>query len=174
MSKAKPPEEELSKYEPPSLFYDLPHGFEPSRIKMTYGLEMDLRRMLPDPQTATNLLMGDPVTQDYVLRRCLTPINKMVTDWDDLVSEDEMDKLDPDERDKLLMWAGDHAIYFFAKRTMGMAKLGVRLEESLKSLLPPHILNGLKDSASPTPSAGPTESTKETSTTSSGDLPEEK
>lgn len=171
---APSPEEELNKYEPPSLYFTLPDNMDRKPIKMTYGLEMDLRRMLPDPNSATNLLLGDPTTQDYVIRRCLTDVNKMIHNWDDLVDEDEVDKLDSETREALLMWAGDHAIYFFAKRTMGLAKLGVRLEESLQSLLPAHILNGLKASASETQSAGPSESTKETSKTSTGDMPDEK
>jgi hypothetical protein len=143
---------------PPALLFQFPEGIERKPIKMTYGLEMDIRRMLPDPKTAMELLLGDPITQDYILRRCLTEKNKMITNFDDLIAEDEFEDLSSETRDDILMWAGEHALYFFAKRTMGVANLGVRLEELLPALLPEQLQSGLKDLASTTPSAGPSES----------------
>ena len=117
--------------------------------KMTYGLEMDLRRLLPDPQSTVELIMADPFTQDYVLRRVLTPVNKIITNPDDLISTEEVE-LAPDEVDEVLSWAASHAIYFFAKRTDSLAQLGVRLG----SALPKPSKDGSENSASTTPSAG--------------------
>lgn len=170
MPKAKPTPE----YTPPSLLFTFPEGSERKPIKMTYGLEMDIRRMLPDPQLAMELILADPVTQDYILRRCLTEKNQMITNFEDLVPPEAFEDLDFETREKLLMWAAEHALYFFAKRTTGVAVLGVQLEKLLPSLLPQHILDGLKTSASKTPSAGPSEQSSQTSSESSGPLPEEK
>ncbi len=125
---------------------------------MTYGLEMDIRRMLPDPQIAMELLLADPVTQDYILRRCLTDKNKMITDFADLIPEDQFEDLNYEIREAILMWAGSHALYFFAKRTLGVANLGARLEMLLPFLLPQPSPTGSDDSPSETPSAGPSES----------------
>lgn len=154
--------------DPPSLLFTFPEGSERKPIKMTYGLEMDIRRMLPDPQIAMELILADPVTQDYVLRRCLTDKNKMITNFDDLIPMEQFEDLDFETREKLLMWAAEHAMYFFAKRTTGVATLGVHLQKLLPSLLPPHILDGLKASPLETPSVGPSEPPKAESTESSG------
>ena len=141
-------------FTPPDLLFRFPDDSERKPIKMTYGLEMDIRRMLPDPQTATELLMGDPVTQDYILRRCLTDKNKMITDFADLVKEDQFEDLSYEVREAILMWAGSHALYFFAKRTMGLARLGMDLQTMLPHLLPHPLPNGSESSASETPSPG--------------------
>lgn len=100
-------------------------------IKMTYGLEMDLRRLLPDPLTAMTLLQNDVYTSDYVVRRCLTDTKKIVTDKDELISEEEIDNIDVDERERLLFWAGEHALYFFAKRTAGIGEMGSKFQALL-------------------------------------------
>lgn len=121
--------------------------------KMTYGLEMDLRRMLPDPATALTTLQADPFTQDYVVRRILTPAKHMIVDLAELIPAEEVE-LTSDEVEELLGWAAEHALYFFVKRTSALAKLGVRYQEALPQLSP----NGSEDSASTTPSAGPSES----------------
>lgn len=153
--------EKLNEIQAPDLLFKFPDELEREPIKMTYGLEMDLRRMLPDPGTAMELLLADPVTQDYVLRRCLTPINKMVTNFDDLIPEDQVD-LDFDTRDALIMWAGEHALYFFAKRTLGLARLGMNLNVVMPSLLRPPSQTGSSDSASLNPSVGDSESSNQT------------
>jgi hypothetical protein len=133
-------------------------------IKMTYGLEMDLRRMLPDPNTAVSLLRDDQYTQDYVVRRVLTPTKRMITDKDDLIDMESVD-ISSDDVETILTWAAEHALYFFMSRTLEMAKLGVRYQ----LVQPTPSTDGSETSASTTPSAGPSELSKETSTTSSGD-----
>lgn len=121
-------------------------------IKMTYGLEMDIRRMLPDPATAITLIRTDSFTQDYVVRRVLTPLKAMVTDIDQLVSMEEID-LEIEDVENILSWATEHALYFFVKRTLEMAKLGVRYQ----MVQPTPSTDGSENSASTTPSAGPSE-----------------
>jgi hypothetical protein len=147
----------LSKIEAPKLLFEFPDESGREPIKMTYGLEMDIRRWLPDPGTATELLLADPVTQDYIIRRCLTIKNKMITDMADLVDEESVD-LDMDTRENLLLWAGAHALYFFAKRTLGLAKLGVQLNALMPAnRLPTPTSSGSSDSASSNPSVGASE-----------------
>jgi hypothetical protein len=124
--------------------------------KMSYGLEMDLRRLLPDPNSTVELIMADPFTQDYVLRRVLTKVNKIIMNPEDLIPYEEVE-LSPDEVDDVLKWAAAHAIYFFAKRTASLAQLGVEMS----SALPKPSKDGSENSASTTPSAGPSESSKE-------------
>lgn len=141
----------------------------PFDIKMSYGLEMDLRRVLPDPSTAMQLIMVDPDTQDYVVRRCLTPSKKLVRDENELISPDEVD-LDTNESDKILLWALEHQLYFFAKRAKEIMTLAARQQTKAPSL---HTTDGSEVSPSKTPSAGPSESSKEISTTSSGNTLEE-
>ena len=99
-------------------------------IKMVYGLEMDLRRMLPDPSATLNLIQSDPFTQDYIVRRVLTDKKGMVTDLNDLVNMDDVD-LDPEQVEEILTWAAEHALYFFVKRTLQLAELGVRYQRAL-------------------------------------------
>lgn len=140
-----------------------------TEIKMTYGLEMDIRRMLPDPATALDLAMSDPFTQDYILRRCLTPKKSMITNVEDLIPEDDVD-ITSEEMEQLLNWALEHSLYFFARRTKALGSLGVRYGKVLQNL----SKDGSEASASTTQSAGDSESSKETSTTSTGDTPEEK
>ena len=119
-------------------------------IKMVYGLEMDLRRMLPDPTTAMQLIMNDAYTQDYVVRRCLTVTKKMILQQDELITFDDVD-IDSDDVEKLLAWVMEHSLYFFMKRASGMAELSMRF----KMAPPQPSLVGSEDSHSPMPSAGP-------------------
>lgn len=118
-------------------------------IKMTYGLEMDLRRLLPEPATAMNLVLTDPFTQDYVIRRCLADVKKMVEDLKELPEVE--DELEPDDTDKILMWAVGHVLYFFMKRALRMRDLSAQYPTTL---LAPST-NGSPNLPSTTSSAGP-------------------
>ena len=150
----------LAKMEKPPLRFNFPEGVDKDSIKMTYGLEMDIRRMLPDPETAMSLLLADPYTQDWVLRRILTDKNKMITDPEELIPYEDID-LPSEVTEELLMWAAQHAIYFFAKRTLNVANLGVRFAEVMAAATPP----------APSP-AGST--TSDSRTQSAGDLESQK
>jgi len=141
--------------ERPPLRIDLEGNQE---VKMTYGLEMDLRRMLPNAQSALQLVMHDSYTQDYIVRRCLTDITKPIKSEEDLVPVEQVN-LSSDDTERLLMWAVEHVLYFFVKRAKSMTQLGARYQNLLpkkeESSTPSE--NGSENSASPTPSAGPTE-----------------
>lgn len=138
-------------------------------IKMTYGLEMDLRRLLPDPSVAMTLAMSDVFTQDYLIRRCLTPTTKMIRNDEDLIPAEDVD-IDTEQANELLLWILEHQLYFFVKRARGIQALAARQ----KAEVPPNLSTiGSEDSASTTPSAGPSTVSKETSTESSGSTPVE-
>lgn len=122
-------------------------------IKMTYGLEMDLRRLFPDPNTALQLMLRDGVTQDYVVRRCLTDAKKLILTHDDLIPASEVE-LDPDETEQLLMWATDHVLYFFVKRAMSMTALEARYGKTMGTISTPSEA-GSENSPLMMPSAGP-------------------
>jgi len=121
-------------------------------IKMTYGLEMDIRRMLPDPMSALQLIRDDVYTQDYIVRRVLTPVKKIITDPAQLIDMEETD-VSSEDVENILTWATEHALYFFVKRTVEMAKLGVRYNQAL----PKPSTDGSETSATTTPSAGPSD-----------------
>ena len=122
-------------------------------IKMTYGLEMDLRRLLPGLEAVTNLIMEDPHTQDYVIRRCLTDYKGLIKSFDDLIPAEEVEAT-TEEIEGLLLWVAEHMLYFFAKRMSRMEELGVQVTK----ILPKPTSSGSSPSASKTPSAGPSES----------------
>lgn len=124
-----------------------------SVVKMPYAKLMDLCRMLPDPASAMSLVMNDPITQDYVLRRCLTPVDKVVRSNDDLISPEDIE-LDSTEVSELLTWVVQHLLYFFAKRTQGLARVGTEFKQALPNL----SSNGSPDSTSTALSDGPSTS----------------
>ena len=117
---------------------------------MPYAKLMDLSRMLPDPASAMTLVMSDPITQDYVVRRVMTPIEKIVKSSDDLIPEHEIN-LDVDEVEALLTWVVQHILYFFAKRTQSLARVGTEFKQAL----PNHSSTGSESLTSPEPSLGP-------------------
>lgn len=119
-------------------------------LRMPYAMLMDINRMLPDPATAINLMVNDPVTQDYVVRRLLTPLDKPVKSMEDLIPSEEVD-LDIDDVEKALTWAMQHVLYFFAKRTDGLRRVG----QEYQLALPTPSSSGSETSASTAPSAGP-------------------
>lgn len=102
-------------------------------LRMPYAMLMDICRMLPDPASTMQLVMSDPVTQDYVIRRLLTPLEKPVTTVDDLILPGEVD-LDIDEIEAALTWAVQHVLYFFAKRTLGLRTVGNQFKLGLPNL----------------------------------------
>lgn len=91
-------------------------------IKMVYGMEMDLRRLLPDPQSAMQLVMNDAFTQDYIVRRCLTDTKKMIIQSEELIDFEEVD-ITSEDVERLLKWVVEHTLYFFLKRASAMAEL---------------------------------------------------
>lgn len=155
--------------EKPDLKITVMDGDTEREIKMSYGLEMDIRRIIPDPATGLQLALSDQFTQDYIIRRCLTDSKKMIVNMEDLIAVEEVG-ISTEDGDRLIMWALEHQLYFFAKRASDMGSLASKQMITIPQL---PSSDGSKDSPSTTPSAGPSESSKETSTTSDGDMPDE-
>lgn len=126
------------------------------RAKMSYGLLMDLQRLLPDATQAMALIMADPYTQDYVVRRVMTPDKATITDSEKLVKSETLE-LDPEQVATILDWVVKHILHFFAQRAANLAKAGAQFKTALPSL----FTSGSPTSASETPSAGPSEPPKE-------------
>jgi hypothetical protein len=123
---------------PPPLTLKIPSIDQ--TIKMTYGLEGDLRRMLPDIASAMQLILSDPFTQDYVIRRVLTPTKKMITNLDDLIPVEEVE-ITSEEQEEILQWALEHAMYFFMVRAGSIKKVG----DKFKTALPDPSTAGSQD-----------------------------
>jgi hypothetical protein len=143
--------------EKPALTLEILFNGEPKTLRMVYGIEMDIRRLLPDPATAMQLMLMDQFTQDYVVRRLLTDTKKMVTKVEELIPAEEVD-VSTEDVENILNWVLEHLLYFFAKRTTVMSGLGVRFNQQVPLTL---FKNGSQDSTSPTPSVGPSESSKD-------------
>lgn len=137
-------------YPTPAKKIDLGDGHV---VSMPYAKLMDLCRMLPDPASTMSLVMGDPITQDYVLRRCMTPLDKVVKSNDDLISPEEIE-LDSDQVSELLTWVVQHILYFFAKRTQGLSRVGSEFKQALPNL----SSNGSESLTSTEPQPGPSTS----------------
>lgn len=159
----------MSEEAAPALTLTIIRDDAPFEIKMTYGLEMDLRRVLPDPGIAMQLGMVDSETQDYIIRRCLTDSKKMIKDENELVAVEAVN-ISTEDIDAIILWVVEHQLYFFGKRARAMMTLAARQKTKAPQLL---TNDGSVDLASETPSAGPSESSKETSMDSTGDMPVE-
>lgn len=109
------------------------------KIKLSYGLFQDLQRLIPDPASIVDTVTSDPYTRDYVIRRCMTPLKKMVTKIDEeLIPAEEMPIDDPDELDKILQWVVGHMLYFFATSAGGLKQLGEVFQDNLSlTTVPP-------------------------------------
>lgn len=129
-------------------------------IKMTYGLQSDLQRVMPDVSQVLSLLTTDPYLRDWVVRRALTKSTKSIEKEEDLISHDEI-TLDPDEILVLLDWVAEHLTYFFGKSAGTASRLGTEYQEQLARLLP--STTGSQTSPSTTQSAGDSESSKDNS-----------
>lgn len=125
------------------------------QVKMTYGLLMDLQRLLPSPEAAMTSVMTDSYTQDYVIRRVMTPSKATIMKMEDLVTADNFD-LEPEQVEKILGWVVQHILHFFAQRASMLAQTGERFKTALPSL----FTTGSATSTSETPSAGPSEPPK--------------
>lgn len=124
------------------------------KIKWTYGLQIDIQRMIPDAPQVITLLTTDPYLRDFVVRRALTNSGKSITAEDELIAAEAIDS-DPDAILDLLDWISGHLMYFFTKSARSAARLGTEHRDELTRLMPSLI--GSEDSASTTPVAGPSE-----------------
>jgi hypothetical protein len=99
-------------------------------IRWTYGLQLDLQRLVPDTENVIAAIMGDTYVRDYLVRRALTPLKKSVLDEAELITAEEID-LDPDQVLELLEWISGHLLHFFAKSVTNLMAQGAEFKESL-------------------------------------------
>ena len=97
------------------------------KVKMTYGLMMDLQRVIPNAETAIESVMTDSFIRDYLVRRVLTPIKGTVEKEADLISAEDMD-LSMDEVGQVLDWAVAHLLHFFVKSALALKAQGQMLK----------------------------------------------
>lgn len=155
--------------ERPNLTFQIVVNEELKDVKLSYALLNEILQVVPDPTNIAGLLIQDASLRDYIARRVLTG-NKPVLKNEDLIDMFETD-VDPRAIGEMLTWIGDHVLYFFMTSAVEAEKLGRKYEATITQLV--QSKNGAESSASETPSAGPSESPKETSTASSGDTPTE-
>jgi hypothetical protein len=105
---------------------------ETVEVKMTYGLFNDLQRTVPDAGNIVSIISSDPFTRDYLLRRCLTPVRKIITDDSELIPAEDVTIDNPDEIDKLMQWVAGHLLYFFATSAGGLRQLGEAFKGKLQ------------------------------------------
>jgi hypothetical protein len=99
-------------------------------IRWTYGLQLDLQRLVPDTENVIAAIMGDTYVRDYLVRRALTPLKKSVLDEAELITAEDID-LDPDQVLALLEWISGHLLHFFSRSVTNLMAQGAEFKESL-------------------------------------------
>jgi hypothetical protein len=118
--------------ERPALIFDMKVNGENQEIKLTYGVFTEILQIIPDPQNIGDLFITDAALRDYVTRRMLSG-SKRIKDEKDLVDPFELD-IDMEEVNDLIMWVGDHVMYFFMNTAAKTAKLMKKYEEPMQAL----------------------------------------
>ncbi len=116
----------------PSLEFQLKLNGETHVVKMTYGLFNEIMLVVPSPEDIGELLITNAGLRDYIIRRMLTG-NKRVMEDKDLIDPFEMD-VDITELNKLVMWVGDHILYFFMTSAEKTAELAKKYQETITQL----------------------------------------
>lgn len=101
-------------------------------IFWSYGVQMDIQRMIPDASVVVEVMTSDPITRDFVVRRCFTEQKRSIEKLEDF--EVDVPVSDPDEIEKLLTWVADHLFYFFTKSVRSMTTLGERYRNALPTV----------------------------------------
>jgi hypothetical protein len=116
----------------PNLEFEIKVGDEIQIIKMTYGLFNEIMQVVPAPEQIADLLIRDAGLRDYVIRRMMTG-SKRVRSEEDMVDPFELD-VDITALDDLVMWVGDHVLYFFLSTAQKTAEMGKKYEASVAQL----------------------------------------
>lgn len=114
----------------PSLTFDAA-GTE---LRWTYGLQLDIQRLVPDAENTISSIMGDPFVRDYLVRRALTPIKRSITDEKELVQIEDIE-LDPDQVIDLLDWISGHLLYAFMRTATNLSARGAEFKAGLPKVL---------------------------------------
>jgi len=89
-------------------------------------------QIIPDPQNIGDLFITDAGLRDYVARRVLSG-SKKITKEDDLLDPYEMD-VDMDELSNLILWVGDHVMYFFMNNAGKTGELMKKYQSQIQEL----------------------------------------
>ena len=138
---------------------------------MTYGVLNDLTKIGIDIQELGTLII-DPQVRDATLRITLTPRNEE-GDFDTSDGEPmtiNQLKLSVDEVQDVLEWVVDHIAHFFMRSIEQAARLRAKYADRAESLLT-SSLSGSENSASKSPSAGPSDAPPANSADLAGSSP---
>ena len=102
-------------------------------LRWTYGLQLDVQRLVPDAENTISAIMSDPYIRDYLVRRALTDKKGSITDAEDLIKIEDVD-IDPDEVLALLNWVAGHLMYFFLVTARNLAAQGAEFKAGLPSV----------------------------------------
>jgi len=118
--------------ERPALVFDIKVNGENQEVKMTYGVFNEILQIIPDPSQIGDLFITDAALRDYVARRMLSG-NKRIKNEEDLVDPFDLD-IDMDEVNNLILWVGDHVLYFFMNSAEKTAALMKRYEPAMAEI----------------------------------------
>ena len=124
----------MAELQRPSLEFTMRLNGEPHTVKMTYGLFNEVMNVIPSPDEIGDLLITNAGLRDYIIRRMLTG-SKRVLNEEDLIDPFEMD-VDVTDLNKLVMWVGDHVLYFFMTSAEKTAELAKKYHETITQLAP--------------------------------------
>lgn len=118
--------------EKPSRTFDIKVGDDTQTITMSWALQQELMKVIPQPENIAALLIQDFYLREYIVRRVLTGKKKVTSD-EDLIDLFELE-LDDDAVEALIMWVVDHILYFFTDTASKSLALGERYSEKMKAL----------------------------------------
>lgn len=118
--------------ERPALTFDIKLNDELKTVKMTYGIFNEILQIIPDPQNIGDLFISDAALRDYVARRVLSG-SKRITKEEELIDPYEMD-VDMDDLNDLILWVGDHVMYFFMNNAGKTGKLMEKYQNQIQQM----------------------------------------
>jgi hypothetical protein len=102
-------------------------------IRWTYGLQLDIQRIVPDAESLMATIMSEPSVRDYLVRRCLTDKKGSVENADELVKIEDVE-LDPEEVLGLLNWISSQLLHFFMNSAKNLAEQTAAFKAALPSM----------------------------------------
>jgi hypothetical protein len=102
-------------------------------LTMSMGMFNDIMRILGNSQDTVELLLTDPNTRDWVIRRLFTPALKPIDNVDDLINPYEID-ISPMDLGYIIAWVTDHVMYFTTSTIEQTRPMVERYQEKIASL----------------------------------------
>lgn len=101
---------------------------------MSFALFQEVMKVIPNPESVTELLLSDFYMREYIARRLLTGNKKVVKD-EDMVELFDLE-FDDEAIDDLIIWATDHILYFFTSTAEKSLKLGEKYKAKMAAIIP--------------------------------------